>query len=216
MISIVVAEDNLLIREGIRSLLTSEDVIVVGACADYDSLLSTVERLNPDVVVTDIRMPPTGTDEGIRAARRFRRSRPQMGVVVLSQYADSGYAVALMDGGSERRAYLLKERMVEPGQLLAAIQQVDAGRSVVDPAVVDALLDRRRVDSPLHGLTPRETEILRAIAAGLTNAAIGQRLSIAEKSVQKHIGSIFAKLGLAEDAATHRRVQAVLLYLNAQ
>jgi DNA-binding NarL/FixJ family response regulator len=217
VICVVVAEDNLLVREGLRSLLDSqEEVTVVGDCADYDSLLATVEQVNPDVVVTDIRMPPTGTDEGVRAARQFRRTHPRMGVIVLSQYTDSGYAVALMEDGSDRRAYLLKERMFEPAQLLSAIRQVNAGHSVVDPAVVDALLNRRRTESPLEALTVRETEILREIAQGLTNAAIGKILYISEKSVQKHIGSIFAKLGLVEDSVSHRRVQAVLVYLNAQ
>ena len=215
-IRIVVAEDSLLVREGIARLLEAQaDVEVVALCGDYDELMAAVETEKPDVVLTDIRMPPTGTDEGIRAAGVLRESHPDLGVVVLSQYADPTYALELLNGGSEGRAYLLKERVSEPDQLLAAIHEVAAGGSVVDPKVVESLVAgrARAKESPLRYLTPREHEVLDQIAQGKNNAAVAASLFLSERAVEKHINSLFAKLGLGEEPDLHRRVKAVLLYL---
>jgi DNA-binding NarL/FixJ family response regulator len=218
-IRVVLAEDNYLVREGVAKLIETEPGIeLVAACADYDSLLRSVDNERPDVVVTDIRMPPTGTDEGIRAAAAIRDQHPDTGVVVLSQYADPAYAVAFLDGGSKGRAYLLKERVSDIEQLAGAIREVTAGGSVIDPAVVDALVSARSkpADSPLHRLTPRETEILGEMAQGKNNAAVAASLVLSERAVEKHINSIFSKLALSEEPDVHRRVKAVLLFLSSQ
>ena len=218
-IRLVLAEDSYLVREGIRRLLeTRPELDVVATCGDLDSLLDAVESERPDVVLTDIRMPPHGVDEGIEAAQRLRRTRPELGVVVLSQYAQPGYALALLEGGSERRAYLLKERVEDLGQLVAAIATVAAGGSVIDPKVVEALVSAKGAAdrSPLAELTPRELEVLRAMAQGKNNAAIAEALVITERSVEKYVHSIFAKLGLSWEENVHRRVKAVLLYLAEQ
>lgn len=216
---IVLAEDNLLVREGVEKLISSEDDLeVVASCADYDSLMATVAAERPDVVVTDIRMPPTGTDEGIRAANELRAAQPDLGVVVLSQYSDPSYALAFLETGSKGRAYLLKERVSDIGQLSQAIRDVARGGSVIDPEVVDALVAARSrsSDSPLKVLTPRETEILGEMAQGKNNAAVAGSLVLSERAVEKHINSIFSKLGLSQEADVHRRVKAVLLFLSAQ
>jgi DNA-binding NarL/FixJ family response regulator len=218
-IRLVLAEDNYLVREGVRKLVeTQTELEVVAVCADYDSLLAAVEESAPDVVVTDIRMPPTGTDEGIRAATVLRERHPDIGVVVLSQYAEPAYAVAFLDGGSKGRAYLLKERVSDIGQLTAAIREVADGGSVIDPLVVDALVQARArpPDSPLRSLTPRETEILGQMAQGKNNAGVATALVLSERAVEKHINSIFSKLGLSEEPDVHRRVKAVLLFLSAK
>ena len=215
-IRIVVAEDSLLVREGIARLLEAQaEIEVVALCADYDSLIAAVDAEKPDVVLTDIRMPPTGTDEGIRAAGVLRHTHPDVGVVVLSQYAEPAYALELLDGGSEGRAYLLKERVSEPDQLLSAVHEVAAGGSVVDPKVVESLVANRSraKESPLRFLTPREREVLDQIAQGKNNAAVASSLYLSERAVEKHINSLFAKLGLGEEPDVHRRVKAVLLYL---
>ena len=215
-IRVVVAEDSLLVREGIAKLLEADPDFVVGALVDdLPSLLDAVASDPPDVVVTDIRMPPTGTDEGVQAATQLRESNPDLGVVVLSQYAEPAYALALLDGGSERRAYLLKERISDPDQLGQAIRDVAAGGSVIDPKVVEVLVAARSRarTSPLEHLTPREREVLAEIAQGKNNAAVGAALGLSERAVEKHISSLFAKLGLSEEPQTHRRVKAVLLYL---
>ena len=213
---LVLAEDNLLAREGLRSLLgAAPEVSVVAVCADYDELIAAVGAHDPDVVLTDIRMPPTNTDEGVRAAARLRHSHPRVGVVVLSQYDDPEFALALLEEGSQGRAYLLKERMSDPSQLVAAIVEVARGGSVVDPKVVDALVRGRRLRSPLAALTPREHDVLTEMATGKDNAAIAAALSLTVRAVEKHINGIFAKLGLAEEREIHRRVKAVLLRLAA-
>jgi len=215
-IRVVVAEDNYLVREAVTRLLdTHPDTTVVGSAADYDSLLAAVETDAPDVVVTDIRMPPTGTDEGVRAAVALRDSHPVLGVVVLSQYVEPEYALALLDGGSERRAYLLKERVSDVDQLVRAVREVADGGSVIDPKVVEALVEARsrRADSPLSFLTPRESEVLAEMAQGRNNAAVAATLGLSERAVEKHINSVFSKLGLSEEPDVHRRVKAVLLYL---
>jgi DNA-binding NarL/FixJ family response regulator len=218
MIRIVVAEDNALLRDGIRRILESEDDLeMVAACGSLDELMDAVEQHEPDVVVTDIRMPPTGTDEGIRAAADLRTSRPQVGVVVLSQFVSPQYAVALLDQGSAARAYLLKDRVADVDDLVDAIRVVARGGSVIDPKVVDELVRARtRADrSPLEHLTPREREVLAEMASGKSNAAIAASLVLSERAVEKHINSIFSKLHLVEEADVNRRVKAVLLYLSA-
>jgi DNA-binding NarL/FixJ family response regulator len=218
-VRVVLAEDNYLVREGISKLIETEpDLEMVAACADFTSLLAAVASTLPDVVVTDIRMPPTGTDEGIKAASIIRHEHPDIGVVVLSQYSEPAYALAFLDGGSRGRAYLLKERVSDIGQLAGAIREVAAGGSVIDPMVVDALVAARSkaADSPLHRLTPRETEILAEMAQGKNNAAVAASLVLSERAVEKHINSIFSKLALSEEPDVHRRVKAVLLFLSAQ
>jgi DNA-binding NarL/FixJ family response regulator len=216
-IRIVLAEDSYLVREGIRRLLeTQPDLEVAAVCEDLDSLLAAVATERPDVVVTDIRMPPSGQDEGIRAARELRETSPEVGVVVLSQHADPGYALALLEDGADRRAYLLKERVDELEQLVAAIRTVAAGGSVIDPKVVESLVAARSGGQPslLDELTPRELDVLREMAEGRNNAAIAASLVLSERSVEKVIHSIFLKLGLGWETAVHKRVKAVLLYLS--
>jgi DNA-binding NarL/FixJ family response regulator len=215
-IRVVVAEDSLLVREGIQKLLEAQpDIEVVALVGDLPALLEVVEADPPDVVMTDIRMPPTGTDEGIRAANQLRQTHPELGVVVLSQYADPSYALALLEDGSERRAYLLKERVSDPDQIVTAIRDVARGGSVIDPKVVEVLVAARSRarTSPLSHLTPREREVLAEIAQGRNNAAVGTALGLSERAVEKHISSLFSKLGLSEEPDSHRRVKAVLLYL---
>ena len=215
-VRVVVADDSLLAREGLRSLLDGVPQLdVVAVVADHDELLAAVDTAAPDVVLTDIRMPPSNTDEGIRAAARLRRSHPRLGVVVLSQYDDPEFALALLEDGSRGRAYLLKERMSDAGQLAGAILEVARGGSVVDPKVVDALVRGRTARSPLSTLTPRERDVLAEMATGKDNTAIAAALVLTVRSVEKHINGIFAKLGLAEEREVHRRVKAVLLYLAA-
>ena len=212
----MLADDQYLVREGIRRLLESSDEVEVTAvCDDLDSLLAAVEAATPDVVVTDIRMPPGETDEGIQAAVRLRKTHPKVGVVVLSQYTTPSYALALLEGGSEGRAYLLKERVKDIDQLVAAVRAVSEGGSVMDPKVVDALVaeSARADDSPLNELTPRERDVLREMAEGRNNAAIAETLVLTERSVEKVIHSIFLKLGLTWEEAVHKRVKAVVLYL---
>ena len=218
-VRVVLAEDNYLVRQGLERLMdTVEDFDLVASCSDYDALLAAVESDPPDVVVTDIRMPPSGTDEGIRAANVIRDRHPEMGVVVLSQYAEPAYALALIDRGSQGRAYLLKERVSDLDQLSAAVREVARGGSVIDPAVVDALVEARSkaAGSPLQHLTPRETEILAEMAQGKNNAAVAATLVLSERAVEKHINSIFSKLALSQEPDVHRRVKAVLLFLSAQ
>ena len=215
-IRIVLAEDEYLVREGLRRLLETRDELEVTAvCEDLGSLLDTVDAERPDVVVTDIRMPPGRTDEGIQAASRLRETNPEAGVVVLSQHVVPSYVLALLEGGSERRAYLLKERVNDLDQLVAAIQAVADGGSVLDPKVVEALVadNARSDDSPLNDLTPRERDVLREMAEGKNNAAIAAALVLTERSVEKVIHSIFLKLDLRWETTVHKRVKAVVLYL---
>ena len=215
-IRIVLAEDQYLVREGLRRLLETRDELeVVAVSGDLDSLLEAVAAERPDVVVTDIRMPPGRTDEGIQAATRLRVTNPDVGVVVLSQYATPSYVLALLEGGSERRAYLLKERVSDLEQLVAAIAAVADGGSVLDPKVVEALVaeNARGEGSPLNELTPSERDVLREMAEGKNNASIAEALFLTERSVEKVIHSIFLKLGLTWETALHKRVKAVVLYL---
>ncbi|MGC5021389.1 response regulator transcription factor [Micromonospora sp. DT47] len=213
---IVIADDSYLIRQAVAGLVGDEDdLAAVATVGDVDALLAAVEQHRPDVVVTDVRMPPTHTDEGIRAAQRVRDAAPQTGVVVLSQFVRREYAVQLFEGGAGRRAYLLKDRVAEAGQLAHAIREVARGGSVIDPLVVEALLTPAGGDRRLGRLTPRELDVLREMAAGRNNAGIGEALSLTERAVAKHINAIFAKLKLTEEEQVHRRVQAVLLFLAA-
>ncbi len=205
-------------REGITTALAlDDDLELVAGCGSYDELLAAVEEHRPDVVITDIRMPPTQTDEGIRAANLIRAEHPEIGIVVLSQYVEPEYALRLFEHGSEGRAYLLKERVGDIADLAAAIRRVAVGGTVVDPKVVDALMEGRADGEPtvLDRLTDRERQVLAEMATGGSNAAIGQVLFISPRSVEKHIGSIFTKLDLSETEDSHRRVRAVLLYLGA-
>jgi DNA-binding NarL/FixJ family response regulator len=215
-IRLVLADDHYLVREGVRRLLETEpELEVVAVCGDLDSLLTAVDTERPDVVLTDIRMPPGSSDEGIQAAGRLRQSHPEVGVVVLSQYATPGYALALLEQGSEGRAYLLKERVEDVDQIVAAIRAVAAGGSVIDPKVVEALVPQEGGSeaSALNELTPRERDVLREMAEGKTNAAIAEALFLTERSVEKVIHSIFQKLGLTWEPSVHKRVKAVILYL---
>jgi DNA-binding NarL/FixJ family response regulator len=217
-IRVVVAEDNYLVREGVVRLLGIEpEIEVVAAYEDFDALIAGVDADPPDVVITDIRMPPTGTDEGVRAANLIRESHPDVGVVVLSQYVEPDYALALLEHGSDGRAYLLKERVSDVDVLRRAIEAVATGGSVIDPRVVEALVAARaRPQSPLDFLTPRESEVLAEMALGRNNAGIGAALGLSERAVEKHINSLFAKLGVTSEPDVHRRVKAVLLHLSAR
>jgi DNA-binding NarL/FixJ family response regulator len=213
---VVIAEDVLIVREGVlRMLGFQDDVEVVAAVDDLPQLLAAVDEHQPDVVLTDIRMPPTGSDEGIQAALTLRDTHPELGVVVLSQHIEASWALDLFARGSERRAYLLKERVSEPAQLVAAIREVAGGGSVVDPKVVESLLgSRTRKRSALDDLTQREREVLGEIAQGKSNAAVAKSLFLSVRAVEKHINSLFSKLGLSEEQNVHRRVKAVLLFLS--
>lgn len=218
-VRVVYAEDHYIAREGVRRLLGAQpEVEVVAVCADLPSLLAAIDAHRPDVLLTDIRMPPTGTDEGIRAAERLRVVRPEAGAVVLSQYADPQYALAFFEHGSRGRGYLLKERVWNVDQLVAALEEVARGGSVVDPDVIDALIEARSrpAASPVRHLTPREAEILAAMAQGKSNGAIAASVFLSERAVEKYINSIFSKLGVSQEADVNRRVKAVLLFLAEQ
>jgi|tagenome__1003787_1003787.scaffolds.fasta_scaffold20824632_1 DNA-binding NarL/FixJ family response regulator len=216
---IVVADDSYLLREAVGQLLASEPGIeVVASCADGDELMAAVETYHPAVVVTDIRMPPSGDDEGIAIANRLRDTHPDIGVVVLSQYADPRYGLALLERGSDGRAYLLKERLRDREHLVAAMHAVANAGSVVDAKVVEALIAARiqAERSPLAELTQRELEILSHIAQGKSNQAIAETLFLTKRAVEKHINTIFMKLGLTRAEEVSRRVKAALIYLAEQ
>jgi DNA-binding NarL/FixJ family response regulator len=216
-IRVVLADDSYLVREAIAHVLETEPgFVLVATCNDGDSLLAAVDAERPDVVLTDIRMPPSGDDEGITVANRLRETHPEVGVVVVSQYANPRYGMALLEGGSERRAYLLKERLHDRTQLVGALSAVAAGGSVVDSKVVEALISARvrAEDSPLSELTPRELEILSEIAQGKSNQAIADQLVLSKRAVEKHINAIFLKLNLSRDEDVSRRVKAALIYLS--
>jgi DNA-binding NarL/FixJ family response regulator len=218
-IRVVLADDSYLVLQALAHVLDGTDAIeVVAACSDRDALLRAVERDQPEVVVTDIRMPPTDTDEGLQVASGLRRTHPEIGVVVLSQFADPSYGIALLEDGSDRRAYLLKERIGSRDELVAAIEAVAAGGSVIDAKVVDGLIaERRRSErSPLMELTPREVEVLAYVARGHSNQAIAEELVLTKRAVEKHINAIFLKLGLSQAGEVSRRVKAALMYLAEQ
>jgi len=213
---LVVAEDNYLVREGLRQLLqTVPELDVVAVCADLDSLTAAIVEHAPDVVLTDIRMPPGLSDEGIQVSESLRAAGSATGVVVLSQYLAVEYALSLLDRGAAGRAYLLKERVYDLDQLVTAIREVARGGSVIDPKVVEQLLvaRERQKHSALSQLTAREREVLAAVAEGKNNAAIASALFLSERAVEKHINSIFSKLELSEEQAVHRRVKATLMHL---
>jgi DNA-binding NarL/FixJ family response regulator len=215
-IRVVLAEDNYLVREGVRQLLsTVEDLQLLATCDDLASLEAAIDAHHPDVVLTDIRMPPTHTEEGLNVAERLRTDSPETGVVVLSQYAEPQYALSLLANGAAGRAYLLKERVSDVDQLAGAIRSVASGGSVIDPAVVEALVvaRSRARESALRELTPRELEVLQQVAEGKNNAGIAAKLFLTERAVEKHINSIFSKLELGEEPLIHRRVKATLTYL---
>jgi DNA-binding NarL/FixJ family response regulator len=214
-ISILIAEDSLLVRDSVeRALSTDPEATVVGTAEDYDSAVELVDKLRPTIVVTDIRMPPTSTDEGIRLARWMRTAHPDTGVIVLSQYAEPRYAAGLLEDGTAGRGYLLKERISHFDELNDAVRQVAAGGTVLDPLVVEALLAQPRSAPTLSRLTPREREVLSELATGFSNRTVAERLVLSQRAVEKHINSIFAKLELTADDAVDRRVKAVLMFLN--
>jgi DNA-binding NarL/FixJ family response regulator len=214
---VVIAEDSYLIRESLAQMLGDEPGIeLLAVCADADQLQAEIESLNPQVVITDIRMPPSGGEEGIRIAQRLRRTHPDMGVVVLSQYAEPAYALALLDEGAGRRSYLLKQNLHNRRELVETIAEVASGGSRIDAAVVEELVaaQSRRARSPISDLTPRERELLAQIAQGKSNAAIAASLVITKRAVEKHVNSIFLKLGLAQsEGMSSRRVKAALMFL---
>jgi DNA-binding NarL/FixJ family response regulator len=213
---IAVGEDDLLVREGIvRLLSTAPDLDVVAACGDYDQLVAAIEQENPDVVLTDIRMPPTSTDEGIRLAKELHVSHPNIGVVVVSQFSDPDQVLGLFEAGSDRRAYLLKERIHDRSVLTSAIRSVAAGGSSVDPKIIDVLVFVRSggTGSRLDQLTPREREVLAEIAQGKSNSVIADDLYLTKRSVEKHVNSIFLKLGLGDAEDVSKRVKAALIFL---
>jgi DNA-binding NarL/FixJ family response regulator len=215
-VAIALADDSLIVREGVAQILAAEsEMQVVASCGDLPSLLEAVEAERPDVVVTDIRMPPTSTDEGIRLATLLREEHPDIGVVVLSNYAEPAYALALLESGSEGRAYLLKERVHDRAQLVAAIESVAAGGSMLDSKIVEPLVAAKlRIErSPVAGLTGREREVLAEIAKGKSNAAIADSLVLTKRAVEKHINSIFLKLNLSYAEDVSKRVKATLLFL---
>ena len=218
-IRVVFAEDSYIIREGLEQVLaTADGVEIVASCEDMDGVLAAVSEHRPDVVITDIRMPPTNTDEGIQIAARMRETNPEVGVVILSQYVEPSYVLRLLSSGSDSRAYLLKERIHDRAEVVAAIEAVSDGGSVIDPKVVEVLVEARAraESSPLAELTPRELQVLRAVARGQSNSAIAQELVLTKRAVEKHINAIFLKLGLTYSQAAEsvsKRVKAALLFL---
>jgi DNA-binding NarL/FixJ family response regulator len=218
-IRVVLGDDSYLTREALTHLLADErDIEVVAICDDEESLLRAVDTWNPEVLVTDIRMPPSNTDEGLKIAAAVRLTHPNMGVVVLSQFAEPSYGLALLAGGSDGRAYLLKERVHHRGQLVGAIEAVAQGGSVIDAKVIEGLVDARRraKRSPLADLTPRELEILSFVARGHDNQAIADELVVTKRAIEKHIHAIFLKLGLTFATNVSPRVKATLMYLADQ
>jgi len=218
VLRVVFADDNFLVRQGISALLAeSDDVELVATVTDPGSLLTAVAEHQPDAVLTDIRMPPTFTTEGIEAAKRIRADHPSIGVVVLSQYVEEDYAFDLLSEGVAGLGYLLKERVSQRDELVRALYDVARGGSVLDPKVVEGLLARKSHESrsPLLGLTGREREVLQEMAAGRSNAATAKTLFMSERAVEKHVGSVFQKLGLSDESDVNRRVMAVLAFLDA-
>lgn len=218
-VRVVIAEDSFLVREGLEQLLESSNTVeVVASCEDVDSLYEAIDRERPDVVLSDIRMPPTRTNEGIRVASRLRETHPDIGVIILSQYSEPGYVLELLEYGSDGRGYLLKERVHDRGQLISAIDTVAHGGSLIDPKLVEVLVAARaRADrSPLHELTAREREVLAEIASGKSNSAIAESLVLTKRAVEKHINSIFMKLDLATAEDVSKRVKATLLFLSEE
>jgi DNA-binding NarL/FixJ family response regulator len=209
----VIAEDSLLLREGIVRLLGEAGISVVGQAGDADELLRKVAIHEPDVAIVDVRMPPSQTDEGLRAARQIRSRFPGVGVLVLSQYVEETYAAEILEHGAEGCGYLLKDRVTDLAGFADAVRRVGRGGSALDPEVVAMLIGRRRRDDPLESLTPREREVLGLMAEGRSNQGIAEAMVVTERAVEKHVTSIFGKLGLPASTADHRRVLAVLTFL---
>ncbi len=214
-VRVVLAEDSVLLREGIASLLEDGGFDVVGQSGNAEDLLLKVRSYSPDVAIVDIRMPPTHTDEGLRAAKEIREKHPATGVLVLSQYVETGYALELLADSAEGVGYLLKDRVSDIDDFRSAVRRVAEGGSALDPTVVSQLVGRRRSDDPLAALTPREREVLELMAEGRSNGAIAQRMVVTERAVEKHVTSIFSKLRLAPASEDHRRVLAVLAFLRS-
>src|SRR6266566_6584839 len=214
-VRVVIAEDSVLLREGIARILEEAGFEIVGQSATADDLLLKVRSYSPDVAIVDIRMPPTHTDEGLRAARTIRDKHRKVGVLVLSQYVEPTYAMELIADDAQGVGYLLKDRVSEVGEFVSAVKRVADGGSALDPAIVTRLVGRRRGDDPVGSLTPREREVLELIAEGRANQAIAQRLVVTERAVEKHVTSIFGKLQLPSTAEDHRRVLAVLVFLGS-
>jgi DNA-binding NarL/FixJ family response regulator len=213
---VVVADDSLLLREGVVRLLTSRGMEVVGQAGTYEELLAEVDRKDPDVAVVDIRMPPTGTDEGLRAASELAKSHPALAVLVLSDFLEVRYATRLLDAGTPGRGYLMKQTVTNLDEFVESVRRVAAGESVIDRAIVSQVLGRLRERNPLAELTDRELEILNLMAQGRSNAAITEHFQVSPRTVETHIGSLFLKLGLEEARDDHRRVLAVLAFLNTR
>jgi DNA-binding NarL/FixJ family response regulator len=214
-VRVVLADDSLLLREGIAKLLEDAGFEVVGQSGTADDLLLKVRSYSPDVAIVDIKMPPTHTDEGLQAAKEIRERHPEVGVLVLSQYVEAGYALDLLQGSAEGVGYLLKDRVADINEFADAVRRVGEGGSALDPTVVSRLVGRRRGEDPLDDLTPREREVLELMAEGRSNNAIAEKLFVTPRAVEKHVTSIFAKLGLPASEQDHRRVLAVLTLLNA-
>lgn len=212
----VIAEDSVLLREGLTRLMSEAGIEVVGQAGDAEDLLRKTRAHKPDVVITDIRMPPTQSDEGLRAAQVIRDELPDIGVLVLSQYVEEAYAMELLGSNAEGVGYLLKDRVADVDRFVEAVRRVADGGSALDPEVVSHMLGRRRRDDPLAELTPREREVLELMAEGRTNSAIAEHLVVTDRAIEKHVTSIFGKLGLGATPDDHRRVLAVLAYLNAR
>ena len=210
---VAIAEDSVLLREGLTRILLSADLHVTAAYDNAEDLLKWIRTEPPDIVIVDIRLPPTHTDEGMRAALRIRRDHPGTAVLVLSQYVELGLAMQLLSESAEKVGYLLKDRISDVGQFVDAVRRVAGGGSAIDPQIVTTLLRRRRSDDPLDRLTPREREVLELMAAGNSNSGIAERLVITQRAVEKYVSSVFDKLGLPSTGSESRRVLAVLLYL---
>jgi DNA-binding NarL/FixJ family response regulator len=212
-VRIVIADDSVLFREGLHRLMAEAGFQVVASVGNAEDLLRKVSLTGPDVAIVDIRMPPTHTDEGLRAAREIRSQHPATGVMVLSQYVEEAYALELLGESAEGVGYLLKDRVTDLDAFADALRRVGDGGSALDPEVVSTLLGRRRRDDPLSGLTPREREVMALMAEGRSNRGIAEKLVVTERAVEKHVTSIFSKLGFPADAGDHRRVLAVLTFL---
>ena len=212
---VAIAEDSVLLRDGLARLLADSDFDVIAQCGSADELMVKVDSYPLDVVILDIRLPPTHTDEGLRAALEIREQHPQVAVLVLSQYVEVGLAMKLLADSAERTGYLLKDRITEVDDFVSAVRRVAEGGSALDPVIVSTMLSRQRTDDPLGYLTPREREVLELMATGSSNHGIAEKLVITQRAVEKYVSSIFAKLGLPSTGSESRRVLAVLLFLNS-
>jgi DNA-binding NarL/FixJ family response regulator len=214
-VRVVIAEDNVLLRDGLERLLTDHGFDVVGACDDVDVLLEHVRTDDPEVAIVDIRLPPTHSDEGLRAALTIRADHPKVGVLVLSQYLELGLAMKLLEDSADGVGYLLKDRVSDVAEFVGAVRRIGAGGSAIDPTIVSRLVTRRRVDDPLEVLTPREREVLELMATGTSNQGIADAMVISLRAVEKYVSTVFAKLGIPSTGSESRRVLAVLLYLRS-